>query len=139
MQYSCGDYTKLREAHGITASMSRSDNPYDNDKAESFVTTLKPDEVDGKLYRNLKDAERYIGTFIEEVYKAAPAFGAGPSAIGRVRSLASGLSGVGRARRCASGRLRAAARPRSSLTSRPSGPNNHQPAVRFFGCSLEIP
>ena len=68
VQYACGDYTKVLEAHGITASMSRVGNPYDNAKAESFMKTLKADEVDGSLYRNLKEAKRCIGTFIDEVY-----------------------------------------------------------------------
>jgi putative transposase len=68
VQYACPDYSKVLEAHGITASMSRVGNPYDNAKAESFMKTLKAEEVDGRLYRNLKEAERCIGTFIEEVY-----------------------------------------------------------------------
>jgi transposase InsO family protein len=68
VQYACGDYTKLLEAHGVTASMSRAGNPYDNARAESFMKTLKAEEVDGRLYRNLKEAEQCIGTFIEEVY-----------------------------------------------------------------------
>jgi putative transposase len=68
VQYACGDYTKLLEAHGIAASMSRVGNPYDNAKAESFMKTLKTEEVDGRLYRNHKEAERCIGTFIEDVY-----------------------------------------------------------------------
>ena len=34
VQYACGDYTKLLEAHGIAASMSRVGNPYDNAKAQ---------------------------------------------------------------------------------------------------------
>ena len=68
VQYACGDYSKLLTAHGITASMSRVGNPYDNAKAESFMKTLKTDEVDGRLYRNLTEAERCIGTFIDEIY-----------------------------------------------------------------------
>jgi transposase InsO family protein len=48
--------------------MSRVGNPYDNAKAESFMKTLKAEEVDGRLYRNLKEAEGCIGTFIDEVY-----------------------------------------------------------------------
>ena len=68
VQYACGDYTKVLEAHGIAASMSRVGNPYDNAKAESFMKTLKVEEVDGRLYRNLNHAERCIGTFIDEVY-----------------------------------------------------------------------
>ena len=68
VQYACGDYAELLEAHGITASMSRVGNPYDNAKAESFMKTLKTEEVDGRLYRNHGEAERCIGTFIDAVY-----------------------------------------------------------------------
>jgi transposase InsO family protein len=68
VQYACADYTERLEAHGIAASMSRVGNPYDNAKAESFMKTLKAEEVDGRLYRNHKEAARCIGTFIEEVY-----------------------------------------------------------------------
>ena len=68
VQYACGDYTKLLAAHGLAASMSRVGNPYDNAKAESFMKTLKAEEVDGRLYYNLKEAEHCIGTFIDEIY-----------------------------------------------------------------------
>lgn len=68
VQYACADYTKVLEAHGIAASMSRVGNPYDNAKAESFMKTLKAEQVDGRLYRNLREAEQCIGTFIEEIY-----------------------------------------------------------------------
>ena len=52
----------------LPASMSRVGNPYDNAKAESFMKTLKVEEVDGRLYFNLKEAKHCIGTFIDEVY-----------------------------------------------------------------------
>jgi transposase InsO family protein len=68
VQYACGDYTALLERHGITASMSRAGNPYDNAKAESFMKTLKVEEIDGSLYRDHREAVRCIGTFIDEVY-----------------------------------------------------------------------
>ena len=68
VQYACGDYTKTLEAHGIAASMSRVGNPYDNAKAESFMKTLKAEEVDGRLYRDHNEAARCIGTFIEQIY-----------------------------------------------------------------------
>jgi putative transposase len=68
VQYASGDYTLLLEAHGIIASMSRLGNPYDNAKAESFMKTLKHEEVDGSLYRDVRQARRAIGSFIEEVY-----------------------------------------------------------------------
>jgi putative transposase len=68
VQYACADYSGLLAAHGISASMSRVGNPYDNAKAESFMKTLKAEEVDGTLYRDRHEAARCIGTFIEEIY-----------------------------------------------------------------------
>ena len=68
VQYACGDYTALLKAHDIQASMSRVGNSYDNAKAESFMKTLKQEEVDGTAYRNLAEARARIGSFIEAVY-----------------------------------------------------------------------
>ena len=68
VQYACREYTVLLVAHGIEPSMSRIGNPYDNAKAESFIKTLKQEEVDGRDYRDLKQAREMIGAFIEEVY-----------------------------------------------------------------------
>jgi Transposase and inactivated derivatives len=68
VQYACAEYTRLLEAHGIQPSMSRIGNPYDNAKAESFMKTLKHEEVDGRDYRNLDEAREAIGIFIEKVY-----------------------------------------------------------------------
>lgn len=68
VQYACGEYTALLAAHGIQPSMSRIGSPYDNAKAESFIKTLKQEEVDGRAYRDAEEARRSIGTFIEEVY-----------------------------------------------------------------------
>jgi putative transposase len=68
VQYACGDYTALLAANDIQPSMSRIGNPYDNAKAESFMKTLKQEEVDGRSYRDAHQAREMIGTFIEEVY-----------------------------------------------------------------------
>jgi putative transposase len=68
VQYACGEYSALLAAHGIQPSMSRIGSPYDNAKAESFMRTLKQEEVDGRAYRDADEARRSIGTFIEEVY-----------------------------------------------------------------------
>ena len=70
VQYACGAYQKRLEKGKIAASMSRVGNPYDNAKAESFMKTLKTEEVDAKTYRDLDDARRQIGAFIETVYNA---------------------------------------------------------------------
>jgi putative transposase len=68
VQYACSEYTGILETHGIQPSMSRVGNPYDNAKAESFMKTLKQEEVDGRDYRNLSQARDAIGAFIEGVY-----------------------------------------------------------------------
>jgi putative transposase len=68
VQYACGDYTAVLNQHGIQASMSRVGNPYDNAKAESFMKTLKQEEVDGRDYRDVRSARREIGAFIEQIY-----------------------------------------------------------------------
>jgi putative transposase len=68
VQYACRDYTARLEARDIQPSMSRIGNPYDNAKAESFMKTLKQEEVDGRAYRDANHAREAIGTFIEDVY-----------------------------------------------------------------------
>ena len=68
VQYACADYAERLAAHGIQPSMSRIGNPYDNAKAESFMKTLKQEEVDGRDYRDIDEARRDIGGFIEQVY-----------------------------------------------------------------------
>ena len=68
VQYACADYTGRLDAHGIRASMSGPDNPYDNAKAESFIKTLKAEEVYATAYRSLRQARQNIGHFIENVY-----------------------------------------------------------------------
>jgi transposase InsO family protein len=68
VQYACGDYMAVLERHGIQPSMSRAGCPYDNAMAESFMKTLKQEEVDGQSYRDLAEATAAIGTFIDQVY-----------------------------------------------------------------------
>ena len=68
VQYACDEYMQLLLARDIQPSMSRIGNPYDNAKAESFMKTLKQEEVDGRDYRDLKHAREAIGVFIEDVY-----------------------------------------------------------------------
>jgi putative transposase len=68
VQYACGDYIeRLRQAE-IVPSMSRAGCPWDNAMAESFMATLKREEVDGRSYRDIADARKHIGTFLEQVY-----------------------------------------------------------------------
>lgn len=68
VQYACGDYIARLETAGIQPSMSRAGCPYDNAMAESFMRTLKHEEVDGSAYRDLAQARAAIGEFIEVIY-----------------------------------------------------------------------
>jgi transposase InsO family protein len=68
VQYVATDYTDLLKAHGIQISMSRRGNPYDNATCESFMKTLKYEEVYRTEYRDLYEARRSIGVFLEKVY-----------------------------------------------------------------------
>ncbi len=68
VQYACHEYVRLLAANNITISMSRKGNPYDNALAESFMKTLKAEEVYLNEYEDLCEAERNIEEFIEQVY-----------------------------------------------------------------------
>ena len=68
VQYACGDYTALLRTHGIEISMSRRGNPYDNAQAESFMKTLKYEEVYLNEYQTMTQARTDIGHFLESVY-----------------------------------------------------------------------
>jgi putative transposase len=68
VQYASQDYVALLTEHDILISMSRRGNPYDNAQAESFMKTLKYEEVYRTEYLDFRDARRRIGRFIESVY-----------------------------------------------------------------------
>jgi transposase InsO family protein len=70
VQYASNDYTGLLKEHGVRISMSRSGNPYDNAACESFMKTLKYEEVYRQDYRDLAEARASIERFIEKVYNA---------------------------------------------------------------------
>ena len=68
MQYAASRYTQMLKDNGITISMSRKGNPWDNAACESFMKTLKHEEVHRTEYRNLGDARARIGRFLESIY-----------------------------------------------------------------------
>jgi transposase InsO family protein len=68
VQYASHDYTQLLKDKGIEISMSRKANPWDNAACESFMKTLKYEEVHRTEYRNLAHARASIGTFLEKIY-----------------------------------------------------------------------
>jgi transposase InsO family protein len=67
-QYASGDYTDLLKENGIGVSMSRKGNPWDNAACESFMKTLKYEEVFRSEYRDLKEAHLSIREFLEKIY-----------------------------------------------------------------------
>lgn len=68
IQYASGDYTDELLKHGFKISMSRKGNPYDNAKAESFMKTLKSEEVYLWDYSTFEDVQKRIPYFIDAVY-----------------------------------------------------------------------
>src|SRR4051795_3497379 len=67
-QYASNDYTDLLKEHGIDISMSRKANPWDNAACESFMKTLKYEEVHRNEYRKMAEARAAIHEFLEKVY-----------------------------------------------------------------------
>jgi len=68
VQYASADYTQMLKDHHIRISMSRKANPWDNAACESFMKTLKSEEVHRTEYRDLSDARARVGQFLESVY-----------------------------------------------------------------------
>jgi len=67
-QYASGDYTDLLKAHGCQISMSHKASPWENAGCESWMKTLKAEEVYRQEYRDLAEARASIAQFIDEVY-----------------------------------------------------------------------
>ena len=97
VQYASREYTTLLQAHGITISMSRKGNPYDNAIAESFMKTLKYEQVyreDYQDYEDLREAHASIRRFLEQVYNEKRLHSAaGLSSARRIRASAGGGPG----------------------------------------------
>jgi putative transposase len=68
VQYASEDYTELLKRHKAQISMSRKGNPYDNAACESFMKTLKYEEVYRNEYCDFQEARASIGEFLERVY-----------------------------------------------------------------------
>src|ERR1051326_3605995 len=67
-QYASHDYTDLLKTNGVEISMSRKGNRWDNAACESFMKTLKYEEVHRNEYRDLADARASIREFLERIY-----------------------------------------------------------------------
>jgi putative transposase len=67
-QYACKSYVGRLEGIGVVLSMSRAGHPWENGKCESFMATLKREEIDARPYSNLEELDRHIQEFIEQTY-----------------------------------------------------------------------
>ena len=68
VQYASGDYVRILTKHQMIPSMSRPANPYDNASCESFLKTLKREEIYASSYENLEHLRVNIGIFVEQYY-----------------------------------------------------------------------
>jgi putative transposase len=68
IQYASKEYVDLLQAHSIEPSMSRPANPWDNAACESFMSTLKQEEIYCNEYRDREDLRRHIDEFIDHYY-----------------------------------------------------------------------
>ena len=68
VQYASQEYIKLLQQHDITPSMSRPANPYDNASCESFMKTLKQEEIYASEYRDLEQLQQNLEEFIDGYY-----------------------------------------------------------------------
>ena len=68
--YACVEYVDILKENGFQISMSAKGNPYDNAMVESFIKTLKHEEVYLWEYETFDDVVRRLPYFIEKVYNS---------------------------------------------------------------------
>lgn len=68
VQYGCRHYMEALRGHRMLPSMSRPGNPYDNATCESFLRTLKREEIHANTYRDFEHLSDCLELFIEEYY-----------------------------------------------------------------------
>src|ERR1035441_7041223 len=67
-QYACVQYVDLLERSGAVLSMSRAGCPWENGRCESFIKTLKQEEIDARPYRTMEELAAHVDEFIAWVY-----------------------------------------------------------------------
>ena len=67
-QYASMEYVDLLEANGAVLSMSHPGCPWENGRCESFIKTLKNEEIDARPYRTLDELTAHVEEFIERIY-----------------------------------------------------------------------
>jgi len=68
VQYASGEYVTILNQHQMIPSMSRPANPYDNASCESFMKTLKREEIYANAYENLEHLRANLEIFLEQYY-----------------------------------------------------------------------
>jgi putative transposase len=68
VQYASDEYVQLLQQHQMIPSMSRPANPYDNASCESFMKTLKQEEIYTNDYLDLDHLRTNVQVFIEQYY-----------------------------------------------------------------------
>jgi putative transposase len=68
VQYCSEQYTRLLQIHGITPSMSRPGTPYDNAFCESFIKTLKREQIHAHKYHFIDELNAHLEEFIDRYY-----------------------------------------------------------------------
>jgi len=66
--YASAEYVAVLEKHGMIPSLSRPANPYDNASCESFMKTLKREEIYANQYNDLVHLRSHIEEFIDQYY-----------------------------------------------------------------------
>ena len=68
VQYASDEYVQVLQEHRMIPSLSRPANPYDNASCESFMKTLKREEIYANDYVDLEHLRRNIEAFIDDYY-----------------------------------------------------------------------
>jgi putative transposase len=67
-QYACSEYASVRDENQIIGSMSRPGTPWDNARCESFIKTLKKEEIHCTRYNSIEELRRSLEVFIDDYY-----------------------------------------------------------------------
>lgn len=68
IQFASTEFQQVLKKHGMLPSMSRPANPYDNAVCESFMKTLKQEEIYCSDYQDIEDLRRHLREFIDLYY-----------------------------------------------------------------------
>jgi len=69
-QYASAEYVASLEKCGAVLSMSRPGRPWENGRCESFLKTLKQEELDARPYGTMEELAQHVEEFIEQIYNA---------------------------------------------------------------------